>query len=139
MTTAAVVLLSVLAFGLLSRVKAAPIVYAPSADVERLAVAIANAEGWYRAGTLGRVRNNPGNIKAGGVIATFPSEEVGWMALFRLLERIRTGVIPYYTLDMTVSQFAAVYVGTSDAPNWANNVAAALNVETSATLGGILL
>jgi hypothetical protein len=74
-----------------------------------LALGIANGEGYFREGTIPRVRNNPGDIKVGGAIASFrfdtqdqPIAGGGWAALFRQLNLILNGSSSYYSLNDSI-------------------------------------
>jgi hypothetical protein len=93
-----------------------PVAVNRDALVLALAVGIANGEGYFREGTIPRVRNNPGDIKVGGAIAAFrfdtqdqPVAGGGWSALFRQLNLILNGSSSYYNLNSTVHQMCQTW------------------------------
>jgi hypothetical protein len=98
-----------------------------SAVVESIAKAIARAEGYGVPGAIPTVRNNPGNIKSGGAIATFSTPEEGWNALFRQV-RLMFGGSSFYGPDMPISDIARTYTGEAAYMNWARNVSAFLSM-----------
>lgn len=117
--------------------------------VRAFAQAIAKAEGFFVAGSVPARCNNPGDLTAGDVgdspsypksgpenIIIFPTVDLGWSALYQKLARIRDGMSAVYTPDMTLAQMGLTYSGGD--PNWAMNVASALNTTTDATLGSLL-
>lgn len=108
------------------------------AIVQKIGNAIAIAENGSAAIQSGNVpNNNPGNITDGqGNLMSYASLSDGWAALYNQVQLILSGSSPYYPGggSMTIAQVAAVYVGTSDAPNWAHNVAAVLGVSINTPL-----
>lgn len=99
--------------------------------VQRIARAIATAEGYGVPGAIPTIRNNPGNIRsAAGPIATYPTVEAGWDALYRQVSRMLDGSSPYYPTHYTLAQVAKVYTGESAYMNWAKNVGRILGVST---------
>ena len=113
---------------------------APSTEIGLLADAIATAEGsnpsW----------NNPGDLtksfgfltigvanSAGVLIFAQPAD--GWRALYKQLQDIIDGK-SHWTLSTTLADFGNLYSGGDR--NWAINVANALGVDPSVTLGSIL-
>jgi hypothetical protein len=113
---------------------------APTMAIGLLADAIAKAEGSNPAW------NNPGDLtKSFGYVTTgvansdgvliFLRLEDGWQALYKQLEAIISGN-SHYTLSTTLADFGFGYSGGDR--NWAVNVADALGVDPSVTLGSIL-
>lgn len=103
----------------------------PGDRVKRIAQAIATAEGYGVPGAIPTVRNNPGNIRSKeGPIATYPSPEAGWEALYNQVRRMLDGSSPYYPTHYTLAQVARVYTGESAYMNWARNVGRILGVGT---------
>lgn len=102
--------------------------------VQTLAAAIAQAEGFGKVGDIPTVRNNPGDLESGGHVVAYATPEEGWAHLYNQCADILSGQSHYYNPAMTINQIAQVYVATSDATNWANNVAAALGVTPDTTL-----
>ena len=113
--------------------------------IGRMAQAIAVAEGFYDGDTAPRRANNPGSLKVGAPyeptaggqgITKFPTAAAGWSALRAQLQRIVDGRSAYYTLSSTVSQMGLTWSGGD--PNWAVNVAGALNIAPSTQLAEVL-
>ena len=105
--------------------------------VQRIAEAIALAEGFYAPGSLPQRRNNPGDIKVNGVIATYESEADGWEALrnqIRLILENRSGI---YTSDMSIYEVAELYTGGDNPSAWAHIVSAQLGVSPDTALGEV--
>lgn len=101
----------------------------PTSRIERIAQAIAKAEGYGVPGAIPTVRNNPGNIRdETGAIATFPAPADGWAALYRQVTLMLTGESRWYRPDMTIAEVARIYTGESGYMAWARNVAAFLGV-----------
>ena len=99
-------------------------------EIEDLAKAIAIAEHGKDKVNSGEIpNNNPGNIKGfkTGKFINYPTLEKGWDALKNQASKFFSGS-QYYNPEMTIKEIAQKYVGTSDAPNWAKNVAAHLGV-----------
>lgn len=91
--------------------------------VDRIADAIARAEGWYVEGSLPRRLNNPGSLKdrAGKLIA-FATPEEGWSALKRQVRLILTGQSKFYSTNMTLREIARIYTGGDNPEGWAKAV-----------------
>jgi hypothetical protein len=116
-----------------------------SQAVQRMAQAIARAEGYYLVGSVADRLNNPGNLKKSSVPSIgadtsghlqFASKNDGWEALFRQLQLIVDGRSRVYTLDMTIAQMAARYAESNLA--WASNVARGLGVPVTTVLRDIM-
>jgi len=115
-----------------------------SDQVQRMARAIAYAEGYGIPGAIPTVANNPGDLVIPGWeptlgsagIAVFDSADYGWSRLYRQLQLIIRGDSNYYNLDMTLAAMGRTYAGGD--LNWARNVASYLGVSTSTTLGQVL-
>lgn len=107
-----------------------------SGYVSSLSAAIANAEGWNVPGSVAQRQNNPGNLKSGGVIATFNTASDGWTALGNQVQKMADGTSQYYSPNMTLSQVGTIYSGGD--PNWATNVAAALGISVTSTISEIV-
>jgi len=99
-------------------------------EIEDLAKAIAIAEHGKDKINSGEIpNNNPGNIKGfkTGKFINYPTLEKGWDALKNQASKFFSGS-RYYNPEMTIKEIAQKYVGTSDAPNWAKNVATHLGI-----------
>ena len=105
----------------------------PSSNlITSLSNAIAQAEGFNVSGSIPQRQNNPGDLTSGGVIATYPTAQDGWNALYAQVQSMFDGTSSYYNPGMTLAQVGNSYAGGD--PNWANNVASALGVSPDTTL-----
>ena len=110
------------------------------AVVLRFAEAIAEAEGFYVAGSKSSRQNNPGDLadQQTGSILTFSTLEDGWYALRSQVYKMFFGGSAHYNPAMTIQQVGYIYAdGLHDptgAANWSNNVARALGVTIDTTL-----
>lgn len=106
--------------------------YLPS--VRDLANAIARAEGFGVAGAIPTRAHNPGDLVIPGWtgaklgaegISVFVSDAEGWARLLRQIQLIVDGKSRVYSLEMTLSEFAAKWTATEPGA-WAQNVIRAL-------------
>jgi hypothetical protein len=104
--------------------------------IDRVAEAIAFAEGFYKPGSLPERANNPGDISAGGQVIHYPTLAEGWAALRRQVEDMFSGTSAYYDPSMTIAEIATHYA--EDSANWARNVAAHLGVTVSTRLADLI-
>lgn len=117
--------------------------------VNRFALAIQKAEGWYP-GSWSYRTNNPGNItdtgrpgqigtktnpESGITFPVFDSYESGFAALTWKINRVFTGVSSSYSPAMTIYQFFDKW---SKDPNEARNVAATLGVSPDTKLSDLV-
>lgn len=108
-----------------------------------LAAAIAKAEGYGTPGAIPTVANNPGDLALGDQgygtmgagITVFPDLSSGIAALENQVTKMTTGTSHVYTPDETLADAGNTYA--SGDSNWASNVASALGVPTSTTLGSL--
>jgi hypothetical protein len=115
---------------------------------QKLAHAIAKAEGFGAKGALPTRQHNPGNIRArrgvhypgqvglnsrGYVI--FKDDRAGWTALESQIEKIITGASHFYNVNMTLAQLSRSYATSSI---WVKNVAKNLGVTPGTSLFEIL-
>ena len=119
-------------------------------QIADFARAIATAEGFYVAGSIPRLANNPGNLVipnwsgptiGSERISVFPTVTEGWNRLYRQLALIVNGQSRVYSLDMTIAQMGNKWApgGAANVPGaWANNVARMLEVPPNATLRSVL-
>jgi len=99
--------------------------------VERLAEAIATAEGYFVPGSLPARMHNPGALRLHGernTISYFATDEEGWEALREQLRRIFTGQSRWYTPEMSIRHMAQVWTGGDNPDGWAETVARRLGV-----------
>jgi hypothetical protein len=115
---------------------------APTNQVQAIAKAIARAEGFYVQGSIPQRANNPGDLKLGdkgyGLIddkTVFPSPGQGWNALYHEVQLILDNKSKYYNSGMTIAEVGQVYSGGD--PNWAQNVADTLGVDTETPIGQV--
>jgi|ERR1700675_768350 len=113
----------------------------------RLACAIANAEGFFKKGTLPNRLNNPGDIKSHSAHAypgqkglyhgyvIFNTSAAGWMALLNQLDKVIEGHSAHYDVNMTLRQFSKRY---ATSPTWIRNVSRTLGVSPEMCLWEIL-
>lgn len=116
-----------------------------SSTTQRIAQAIAYAEGFYRGdgslnGNAKPVRyNNPGDLSDATGIRQFATLEEGWNALYRQIDLILSGSSRVYDADMTIAEMAALY--TADGPvasaAWARTVAGKLGVSPNTKLSEV--
>lgn len=118
--------------------------WAQEHSVLQFAHAIAQAEGYYRAGTIPNRCSNPGDLKVrgerypgqvgvckGGHVR-FRNAAAGWAALYHQIDKALAGDSKFYRQDMTLAQVAKKYAANSRL--WARNVARNLGVTPSTTL-----
>jgi len=104
--------------------------------VDRIARAIARAEGYFVAGSLPNRLNNPGSLKDPntGQLRAFPTVEEGWAALKQQVARMLEGTSRFYQPSMTIAQIAAIYTGGDKPDAWARIVAGELGVSPDTPL-----
>lgn len=109
--------------------------------IQKLAMAVAKAEGYGVEGALPTRINNPGDLELGDVgcgveqgKTIYPNAKAGWDALERQCALILTDKSPYYQTQMTIMQFAMKYTGNDEAAAWAKTVADFLGLLTTNTL-----
>jgi len=115
-----------------------------TSTVQRIANAIAYAEGFNVPNSRAARNRNPGNLTASfgfpvewdGMFAIFQTLEDGWTALRMQVQMMRDGSSTYYDPTMSIEQIAQVYTAT-DPSAWASNVAAQLGVSVTTPIGAI--
>lgn len=122
---------------------------APSTVVQKIAKAIAKAEGFYVKGSLPQRANNPGDLEEGdigyGTIngkTKFPSASQGWIRLYSQVEAMLDNSSRVYGPTWTIQDVANEYVSgqqspTTDSTEWAQNVADTLGVDVDTQIGQI--
>src|SRR6516165_5090507 len=99
----------------------------PGGIVQQFAQAIANAEGWFVAGSRPQRNNNPGNLTdSAGAFRIFSTVADGWAALYEQVSLMFYGGSAHYDPSMTIAQVGAIYAAGDS--NWSNNVASYLGV-----------
>ena len=115
---------------------------------QKLAAAIARAEGYYTRGTLPNRCKNPGDLKAPhgqrfpGQVGTsksgyaiFRRDADGFAALEHQIDKVVLGSSSHYSVNMTLRDFSRRYALTTV---WANNVARTLGVDVNTPMWAIL-
>ena len=106
-----------------------------SSAVQAIAQGIATAEGYYNGpGVIPYDNNNPGDIKVGGVIATYPTAQDGWNALYHQIELMVSGQSSVYSPSMSISDVAQLWTGGDNPTGWAQTVAGVVGVDPSTPL-----
>lgn len=109
-----------------------------------LSNAIASAEGYGKAGAIPTTSNNPGDLALGdigygtsgkGNITNYPDLASGEAALKNQVTKMLSGTSTVYNPDMSIDQVGDIYANGDT--NWASNVAKALGVPSSTTLGSL--
>jgi hypothetical protein len=108
--------------------------------VDRIAYAIARAEGFFVPGSLPARLNNPGSLKdpSTGQLRAFTTIEEGWAALKQQIVRMLNGTSAFYKPSMTIREVAAIYTGGDKPAAWANIVAQTLGVNPDTQLQDIV-
>jgi hypothetical protein len=122
------------------------------AKVEQMAAGIAQAEGFYVAGSIPQKAHNPGDLakgdmgdtgnyifaKGGVQIIVFLTDDDGWTALKTKIRRMLTNTSKVYNTQMSLSQLAQTYTGGDNPEAWANTLAQNLGVGTDSSLEDFL-
>ena len=149
MDIAVIVLLGVIAVAIFFIKEGNPMAIVPSGAVQKIAKAIAIAEGFYKQGSLPQRANNPGDLERGdigyGIIdgkTVYPSASQGWSALYAQVQAMLDNSSKIYGPTWTIQDVANEYVSgqqnpTTDSTAWAQNVADTLGVDTETQIGTI--
>jgi hypothetical protein len=113
-----------------------------SAQVVRIAAAIARAEGFNVAGSKPERFNNPCDISTPGMgVNQYATVEEGWNAAYRQVNLMLMNQSGIYSPDMPIIQIASLWtLGRSDEVDrpavigWANTVAGALGLSVTDSL-----
>lgn len=112
--------------------------------VDRIADAIAFAEGFYTSGSRAWRNNNPGDLTYAfgfpttgmdGPFPVFQTIDAGWAALKTQIGEMLDNTSSIYNSAMTIAQIGASYAGGD--PNWAHNVAARLGVTVDTVISQV--
>lgn len=120
----------------------------PSTAVQKIAKAIAQAEGFYVQGSIPQRAHNPGDLERGdighGTIAgktIYPADSQGWQALYNEVQMMLDNSSAHYAPTDSIQDVADEYVNggnnTEDSTAWAQNVADALEVDASTPIGQV--
>lgn len=113
--------------------------------IQKLAQAIAKAEGFGVPGTVPTLAHNPGDLVIPGWegpllgegISVFETDDEGWFKLYHQLALIVLGNSHIYNLDMNIEQMASKWTATQQEA-WAQNVSRELGVSVYTTLRELL-
>ncbi len=117
----------------------------PSSTVQRIARAIAFAEGFYVPGSRPARDHNPGDmtedligksIGTDGPFVVYASDDDGWANLYAQIQKWLDGSSSYASQESTVADLAEFYT-TTDQTAWATNVANQLGVSINTPIGEI--
>jgi hypothetical protein len=105
--------------------------------VDRLAYAIARAEGYFVDGSLPQRLNNPGDLvdPTTGKLRQFATPAEGWDALRRQVRAMLSGMSVWYRPDMTLLEVAQRYTGGDNPQGWAQVIAEEFGVTPNTKLG----
>jgi hypothetical protein len=113
--------------------------------VQRIAQAIAFAEGFYVNGSRPQRNHNPGDMtqdligrKIGmdGAFVIYSSDDDGWSNLYKQVEMWLGGSSSHASASSTISDLSSFYT-TTDQAAWATNVANQLGVSIDTPIGDI--
>lgn len=116
-----------------------------SPQVEKLAQAIASAEGFYVSGSRASRNHNPGDmtqdligkgIGMDGPFVIYGSDADGFANLFAQINKWLRGESPNATAESTISDLSHFYT-TDNQASWAMNVANAAGVSIDTPIGAI--
>lgn len=112
---------------------------------QKIAQAIASAEGFYVAGSRPARNHNPGDMTADlvgastgtdGMFVVYDTDADGWNNLYAQVNAWLEGTSKHAGPDSTITDVAAFYT-TTEQDAWAANVAASLGVSVDTTIGSI--
>lgn len=115
------------------------------ANVQRIAQAIAYAEGFYRSGSRAARNHNPGDMtqdligkKVGtdGPFVVYSTDDDGWSNLYAQINMWLDGSSGKASPDSTISDISEFYT-TTDQTSWATNVANRLGVGLDTPIGEV--
>lgn len=113
--------------------------------IQKLAQAIAKAEGFGVPDTIPTLAHNPGDLvipgwsgsSMGAGISVFEDDDTGWQKLYHEIGLILLGSSHVYNLDMSILEMAYKWTMT-DQNAWADNVSEFLGVSPTTTLRELL-
>ncbi len=144
-----VILLAVVGIAIFLVSQRGNVAIVPTTAVQKIAKAIAKAEGFYVQGSIPQRANNPGDLERGdigfGVIALktiYPSAGQGWEAIYHQIGIMLDNSSAVYGPTWTIQDVADEYVSgmqsdTKDSVAWAQNVADSLGVSVDTQIGTI--
>jgi|SRR5215831_9299578 len=145
MAAAAVMIFALVAAGYILLQMGSNVDTSATPQVQRIAIAIATAEGFYTQGSRPQRDNNPGDmtqdligrsVGKDGPFAVFANVGDGWANLYAQINLWLSGGSAHATPDSSIADIAGFYTADNQT-SWATNVANALGVSTDTTLGEI--
>lgn len=115
------------------------------AGVQKLAQAIATAEGFYVAGSRPARNHNPGDmtqdligkaVAKDGAFVVYSTDADGWANLYAQINLWLSGGSAHATADSTISDLSSFYTA-NDQSTWAVNVANSAGVTVDTSIGAI--
>lgn len=115
------------------------------AVVQKIAQAIATAEGFYVAGSRPARDHNPGDMTQDltgkstgrdGIFVVYDNDQDGWDNLYAQIEKWLGGDSANANASSTISDISKFYT-TTQQDIWANNVASVLGVDPDTQIGNI--
>lgn len=140
-----ILLVAALALGVLVLYKSISGAVSTGGNVERIAQAIAFAEGFYVSGSRAQRNHNPGDMtqdligrKTGmdGPFVVYATDEDGWQNLYAQIGKWLDGSSSRADATSTIGDISEFYT-TNDQTAWASNVANHLGVSIDTPIGGI--
>ena len=116
-----------------------------SSSVQKIAQAIATAEGFYVAGSRPARNHNPGDMTADligksvgmdGSFVVYMTDSDGWQNLYTQIQEWLSGTSSHATSASTISQISQFYT-TTDQSSWATTVANELGVSLDTPIGEV--
>lgn len=116
------------------------------ANVQKIAEAIAFAEGFYVAGSRPARNHNPGDMTADlvgrgigkdGPFVVYETDVDGWANLYAQINKWLSGSSSHATSDSTISDISSFYTANDQAA-WATNVANQLGVSIDTPIGKVV-
>jgi len=143
-----VIVLGIIGIAIFLLVEGGNMAIAPTTQVQKIAKAIAQAEGFYTQGSIPQRAHNPGDIEAGdlgyGTISgktIYPADAQGWQALYNQVQAMLDNSSANYSPADSIQDVADEYVNgganTQASIDWANNVADLLGVDVTTPIGQV--
>ena len=116
-----------------------------SDQVQKIAQAIATAEGFFVSGSRPQRNNNPGDMTQDligkstgkdGAFVVYATPDDGWANLYAQVQKWLDGSSSHATANSTITEIAGFYT-TTDQSAWATNVANELGVSVDTPIGEV--
>jgi hypothetical protein len=116
-----------------------------SSSTQKIAEAIATAEGFYVAGSRPQRNHNPGDMTADlvgkatgkdGMFVVYDNDQDGWSNLYAQVNAWLNGTSRHAGPDSTIADISKFYT-TTEQDIWAVNVAGSLGVPVDTTIGSV--